>query len=40
MARTAARHFRKALRLQLVSDGAGEADVDDEIRELLEAVES
>jgi len=40
MARTASRHFRRALRLQLVSDGAGEADVDDEIRELLEALES
>jgi len=40
MARTASRHFRNALRRQLVSDGAGEADVDDEIRELLEAVET
>ena len=40
MARTAARHFRKALRALLVSDGAGETDVDDEIRELLEAVET
>lgn len=40
MARTAARHFRKALRALLVSDGAGEKDVDDEIRELLQVVEA
>ncbi len=40
MARTAGRHFRKALRAVLVSDGTGENEVDDEIRELLEAVKS
>ncbi len=39
MARTAARHFRKALRALLVCDGAGEDAVEEEIRELLEAVE-
>jgi len=40
MARTAARHFRKALRGQLLSDGADETDVDDAIRDLLETVET
>lgn len=40
MARTAARHFRKAIRELLQSDGATERDVDDEIRTLLEAVQS
>lgn len=39
MARTAGRHFRKALRASLVSDGASEGDVDLEIQELLEAIE-
>ena len=39
MARTAGRHFRKALRASLVSDGAHEGDVDNEIRKLLEIIE-
>ena len=39
MARTAARHFRTALRAMLVCDGAGEDAVEEEIRELIEAVE-
>lgn len=40
MARTAARHFRKAVRDLLHTDGTVDGDVDDEIRALLEAVES
>lgn len=40
MARTAARHFRKAVRDLLQSDGAEDGAVDDEIRALLEIVES
>lgn len=39
MARTAARHFRRAIRDLLQSDGATERDVDDEIRMLLEAIQ-
>lgn len=40
MSRTAGRHFRKALRASLVSDGASESDVDKEIWKLLEALQS
>lgn len=40
MARTAARHFRKSLRELLRTDGAPEGDMDDEIRALMEAMES
>jgi hypothetical protein len=39
MARTAARHFRAALRELLRTDGAPECDMDDEIRALMEAME-
>jgi len=40
MSRTAARHFRKAIRELLQYDGATECDLDDEIRALMEAIES
>jgi DNA-directed RNA polymerase specialized sigma24 family protein len=40
MARTAARHFRRALRDLLQADGASEIDADNEIKDLLAAVES
>lgn len=40
MARTAARHFRTALRNLLLCDGATEREMEDEIRGLLEVLES
>lgn len=37
MARTASRHFKRAMREVVASDGVGDADVDDEIRSLLDS---
>ena len=40
MARTAAQHFRRALRDLFCRDGVSEAEVDQEIRSLLEVIPS